>query len=147
MSSTLNFLCRVLRTRAYELNKRYYYSSDWLFYYLGDLCGRCKDSDLDELRHLLQIRLNERIGCDTEVLSVAMRVLAAQSLGLENKKDLETLLALQQADGGWELAWLYRFGNVDVKIGSRGVVTAMALKGLRTAGYEVEQKPIHLDET
>lgn len=138
MSSTLEFLCRVLRTRAYELDKRYYSSSDWLFYYLGDLCGRCNDSSLAELRHLLQTRLRERIGCDTEVLSVAMRLLAAQSLGLDNRKDLETLLALQQKDGGWELAWLYRFGNVDIKIGSRGVVTAMALKGLRTAGYDIE---------
>jgi len=144
MLSTLEFLCRVLDTRAYELNNRYFYSPDWLFYHLGDLCGRCRDSGLTRLRHLLQMRLKERIGCDTEILSVAMRVLAAQSLGLENERDLRTLLALQQADGGWELAWLFRYGIVDVKIGSRGVVTAMALKGLRTAGYDVEQQPIHI---
>lgn len=70
MTSTLEFLCRVLRTRAYEFETRYYYSSDWLFYYLGDLCGRCSDSELAELQHLLRMRLRERIGRDTEVLSV-----------------------------------------------------------------------------
>ncbi|KAE9401266.1 hypothetical protein BT96DRAFT_965029 [Gymnopus androsaceus JB14] len=130
MASTLEFLCRVLRTRAYEFDTRYYYSSDWLFYYLGDLCGRCSNPELSELRHLLETRLRERMGCDKEVLSASMRLLAAQSLGLENKRDLETLLDSQQADGGWELAWLFRYGSVDVKIGSRSVVTAMAIKGI-----------------
>jgi hypothetical protein len=70
-----------------------------------------------------------------------MRVLAAQSLGLDNQRDLKTLLDTQQLDGGWELSWVWRYGTVNVKVGSRGLPTAMAVKAIRTA-LELEERKL-----
>ncbi|KAE9391710.1 hypothetical protein BT96DRAFT_1059858 [Gymnopus androsaceus JB14] len=56
MTSTLELLCHILCTCVYEFNTHYCYSSDWLFYYLRDLCGRCSNPELSELRHLLEMR-------------------------------------------------------------------------------------------
>lgn len=56
----------------------------------------------------------------------ALRVLAAQALGLENAEDLRRLVEAQQVDGGWELAWM-------VKYESRAVMTVMAVRGIANA--------------
>lgn len=73
------------------------------------------------------------MGIDGDAVGAAMRLLACQSLGLSNPKDLRTLLAGQLADGGWALTWCFRYGNANIKIGSREVVTAMAIRGIATA--------------
>lgn len=85
------------------------------------------------MRELLDICIQERMGCNRDVLSAAMRVLSAQSLGLKNNRDLETVLEAQQVHGGWELAWLWGYGSKPLKIGSRGVVTALAMNAIRHA--------------
>lgn len=131
--ANLQHLCRILSTEAFEFDTRYYFQSDWLFWHLADLCEKCSDSALVELRGLLTTRLQERMGCDRDILGAAMRVLAAQALGLNNERDLKTLLAAQQLDGGWELAWMWRYGTVNIRIGSRGVPTALAVKAIQTA--------------
>ncbi|RSL88708.1 hypothetical protein CEP51_001632 [Fusarium floridanum] len=55
------------------------------------------------------------------------------ALGIENKRDVKTLLETQQIDGGWERQWLWKYGKEAVKIGSRGVVTAMAVRAIKQA--------------
>jgi hypothetical protein len=85
------------------------------------------------MRELLVGCIQERMGCNGNILSAAMRVLSAQSLGLTNGRDLEIVLEAQQLDGGWELAWLWGYGTKPLKIGSRGVVTAMAMNAIRRA--------------
>ncbi|KAF4943596.1 hypothetical protein FGADI_13301 [Fusarium gaditjirri] len=129
-----DFLCQLLETRAYLHGSRYYESPDWLLYILSDLCAR-RDSDtnLEKMRNLLITCMQERMGCNANMLSAAMRVLSTQSLGLKNNRDLETILQGQQVDGGWELAWLWGYGSKPLKIGSRGVVTAMAMNAIRRA--------------
>ncbi|KAI1045365.1 hypothetical protein LB505_014033 [Fusarium chuoi] len=129
-----DFLCQLLETRAILHGSRYYESLDWLLYILSDLCARRpSDPNLAKMRELLDICIQERMGCDRNVLSAAMRVLSAQSLGLKNNRDLETVLEAQQVDGRWELAWLWGYGSKPLKIGSRGVVTAMAMNAIRHA--------------
>lgn len=73
------------------------------------------------------------MGSDTNILNAAMRLLSSQALRIANQRDLDTILNAQQLDGGWEQAWLWRYGKETVKVGSRGVVTAMAVKGIRIA--------------
>lgn len=126
-------LCRLLRTSAFEFESRYYLQKDWVFWHLADLCAKCPVSELEELRALVTTRLQERMGCDKDVVGAAMRVMAAQSLNLLNQRDLKALLDTQKMDGGWELCWMWRYGTVNVNIGSRGVTTAMAVKAIRTA--------------
>ncbi|KAM5372408.1 hypothetical protein ACJA88_009157 [Fusarium oxysporum] len=128
------FLCQLLETRAYLHGSRYYESPDWLLYILSDLCARRpSDPNLGKMRNLLVTCMQERMGCNGNILSAAMRVLSAQSLGLKNNRDLETVLEGQQVDGGWELAWLWGYCSKPLKIGSRGVVTAMAMNAIRRA--------------
>ena len=125
---------RVLFKRAYKFGTRYYHLPEWLFYYLGELCAKHNDPELEGLRLLLNKRLVERIGCNTDITAACLRLLTCQALNVPNEKDLQTLLAAQQSDGGWEIGWLNRYGATGIKVGSRGVVTAMAVKGIRAAG-------------
>ncbi|RBR24506.1 uncharacterized protein FIESC28_02702 [Fusarium coffeatum] len=128
------FLCRMLETRAYLHGSRYYKNPDWFLYNLADLCDRRpQDLQLQRMRHLLVECVRERMGCNDETLGAALRALSAQSLGFQSERDLEILLDQQQLDGGWELAWLWGYGTKDVKIGSRGVVTAMAMNAIQRA--------------
>ena len=76
------------------------------------------------------MRLQERVGENGDALDLAMRVLACDSLGIECKADRDALFHLQCQDGGWELGWLCRYGSTGVKIGNRGVTTALAMKAI-----------------
>jgi hypothetical protein len=134
LAGTLQYMHRVLFTRAYKFGTRYYHLPDWLFYYLAELCSKNSEPELEGLRLLLKRRLTERIGCDSDVMAAALRLLACQALGMDNQRDLELLVASQQIDGGWPMGWLNRYGSTGIKVGSRGVITAMAVKGIREAG-------------
>ncbi|KAK5988302.1 Sesquiterpene cyclase astC [Cladobotryum mycophilum] len=140
LPNVYDFLCRLLRTNAHLFGTRYYTTPEWFFYYLSDVCSKCPDdAGLDEMRGLLAMRIQERMGRGGDLLGTALRVLAAQRLGVANPKDMETLLAAQQADGGWERVWVWRYGKEKVKLGSRGVITAMAVKAIRNA-REIEAR-------
>ncbi|RSM05983.1 hypothetical protein CDV31_009317 [Fusarium ambrosium] len=128
------YLCRLLQTEAYLLGTRYYDNPDWFLFLLSDVCGkRSSDKALSEMRCLLTSQIQDRMGCDRKVFGAALRSLAAQSLGIENKRDVKTLLETQQMDGGWGRQWLWKYGKEAVKIGSRGVVTAMAVRAIKQA--------------
>ena len=82
---------------------------------------------------LLRSRLKERLGETGNALDLAMRILACDSMNIECGGDRETLLRLQCQDGSWEPGWMYSYGSTGVRIGNRGVTTAMALKAIASA--------------
>ena len=83
---------------------------------------------------LLKSRLQERVGeSGDDALDLAMRVFACDSLGIECEEDRHTLLGLQCQDGGWEPGWMYRYGSTGVKIGNRGITTALAVKAIASS--------------
>ncbi|KAF4331905.1 hypothetical protein FBEOM_14314 [Fusarium beomiforme] len=126
------YLCRLLKTRAFLHGSRYYKFPEWFLYILSDLCARRpSDFQLQSMRDLLVECIEERMGCDANVLGAAMRALSAQSLGLKNDRDLKILLDSQQLDGGWEVAWLWGYATKPLQIGGRGVVTAMAMDAIQ----------------
>ncbi|KOS21320.1 Alpha-D-glucose-1-phosphate phosphatase YihX [Escovopsis weberi] len=128
------FFCRLLKSRAYLRGSRYYQSPDWLLFILGDLCARRpRDEELKEMRRLVHAEMSDRMGCDTDVLSAALRLVASQKLGMPNTWDLRTVLGAQQADGGWEKVLLWGYGTKSVKMGGRGVITALAVLGVQLA--------------
>jgi hypothetical protein len=59
-----------------------------------------------------------------------MRVLAGAAVGLRMERDLAALLPLQCEDGGWEPSWVYKYGTSGIKIGNRGLTTALALNAI-----------------
>jgi len=85
------------------------------------------------LRHSYAERVLERAGCPGDAIALAMRVLAGVAVGLRMERDLAALLPLQLNDGEWgnrmcvqvRLAW-------GLKIGKRGVTTALALNAIVT---------------
>lgn len=130
---------------------RYYYHPDWFFFYLAELCAKhCpethvngngvngaenKHPELVELRTILKERLLERMGGRNgefiDSWSAALRLSASQALGLENHEDAEILRKTQQSDGSWSKdSWIYRYGN-GILFGNAGLVTALAVRGLR----------------
>ncbi|PNP43798.1 hypothetical protein TGAMA5MH_04080 [Trichoderma gamsii] len=133
LAHTYLFLCRLLRTKTYELGSRYYENVDYMPYILSNLCSRRPtDPSLVEMRELLKNEIRDRSGCDSDVLGAALRILSAQAMRIPYaKRDVRVLLESQQLDGGWARVWLFKYGKEDIKVGSRGVITAMAVKALR----------------
>jgi HAD superfamily hydrolase (TIGR01509 family) len=134
LAGTLGYMHKLLFTRGYKFGTRYYHLPDWLFYYLAELVSAHSDPELEGLRLLLKRRLQEGIGRDTDVMACALRCMACRALGMDNERDLATLVSTQEVDGGWPMGWLNRYGSSGIKVGSRGVVTAMAVRCIREHG-------------
>ncbi|KAA1473914.1 HAD-like protein [Dentipellis sp. KUC8613] len=132
LPQTLDWVRRVLENRAYLEGTRYYETAECFLYFLSRLLETAKDDKLDALlKPLLKERLQERIGASGDALALAMRVVACATVGIPNEMDLRQLLPLQCEDGGWPAGWVYKYGSSGVKIGNRGLTTALALNAIR----------------
>ncbi|KAJ6499937.1 Haloacid dehalogenase-like hydrolase-domain-containing protein [Mycena vitilis] len=139
LQPTLQWVCEVLRNRAYLEGTRYYETAECFLYFLSRLLLLSSDAALyATLGPMLKERLQERIGLSADALQLAMRIVACTSLGLRDDIDLRTLLTLQCEDGGWEIGWIYKYGSSSIKIGNRGLTTALAIKAIESAS---ERKP------
>ncbi|OAL38690.1 hypothetical protein AYO20_01896 [Fonsecaea nubica] len=134
LQPTKAWVSDVLFYRAY-LDGTYYYSSGDVFLYLfSRLLSANPESDIYRSTcALLRERLQERIGSPGDTIELAMRVIACLDMGLKNNVDLRKLEALQEEDGGWPIGWLCQTGKISLKIGSRGVATALAVKAIEMA--------------
>ncbi|KAF8210318.1 Haloacid dehalogenase-like hydrolase-domain-containing protein [Mycena galopus ATCC 62051] len=131
LQSTLQWICEVLRNRAYLEGTRYYETAECFLYFLSRLLLSSEDAALHEaLGPLLKERLQERIGVEGDALQLAMRIVACSSLGIRDSVDLRTLRTLQCEDGGFEIGWMYKYGSSNIKIGNRGLTTALAVKAI-----------------
>ena len=82
------------------------------------------------LGSLLKERIQERVGQSGNALDIAVRIIVCKWLSLDCGVDCHTLLGMQCEDGGWNVGWMYSYGSTGVKIGNRGVTTAMAIRAL-----------------
>ena len=135
LTRTLQHIHDALLHRTYIYGTRYYPSSDCCLGFFGRLLQSSNDKAHLQatIGPLLKSRLQERVGESGSALDLAMRVLACDSLGIECSVDRDTLLCLQCQDGGWESGWMYRYGSTGVKIGNRGVTTALAVKAIASS--------------
>lgn len=69
---------------------------------------------------------------DGNTIELSMRIIAARNLRIERLSELDRrrLLDLQAKDGGWPVSWLCRTGKAGIRIGSRGVATALAVSAI-----------------
>jgi hypothetical protein len=102
-----------------------------LYYIHRLICHSTESDSKEELTALLAQRAEERIGAPGDALCLAMRVVVCASMGIRNSRDLETLVAMQNGDGGWEPSRLYCFPRLNRWLGNRGVTTAMAIKAIK----------------
>ncbi len=121
----------MLLYRAYSGGTRYYCSADCFLFFLGRLIDRPYHPELhDELVPLLRERVQERVGASSDSLSIAMRILTCKKLGLRYDTDMRSLLGLQCEDGSWDAGWMYQYGASGLRIGNRGLTTALAVNAL-----------------
>ncbi|KAJ7132762.1 Haloacid dehalogenase-like hydrolase-domain-containing protein [Mycena crocata] len=131
LQPTLDWVCEVLRNRAYLEGTRYYETAECFLYFLSRLLLSSSDVALHTaVAPLLKERLQERIGVEGDALQLAMRIVACGSVGLRDEVDTRTLLTFQCEDGGWEIGWIYKYGSSAIKIGNRGLTTALAIKAI-----------------
>lgn len=111
---------------------RYYTTGDSFLFFVSRLLRTAPyDYHLQTSLHpLLNQRIQEQIGLPGDALSLAMRLQVCHAFAIENELDLQTLLGLQQTDGGWEIGYMYKYGSTGVKIGNRGLTTAFAVKAI-----------------
>ena len=134
LGDTLRLIHGALSHRTYIQGARYYPSPDCCLFFFGRLLQSSDDVQLRAaLGPLLKERAQERLGQAGSALDLAMRILTCNSLGLSYNQDLRALLDLQCEDGDWEAGWVYRYGSTGVKLGNRGVITAMAGKAIAAA--------------
>ena len=122
----------MLAYRAYLDGTRYYETAECFLFFAARLLrsGRGDATLHARLAPLLRERVLERAGCPGDALALAMRVLAGAAVGLRMERDLAALLPLQYEDGGWGPGWVYKYGSSGLKIGNRGLTTALALNAI-----------------
>ncbi|KAJ7102373.1 HAD-like domain-containing protein [Mycena belliarum] len=131
LASTLYWVRDVLLNRAYVDGSRYYATGECFLYFLARLLQRAEDPALHSLLEpLLKQRIQEHIARPGDAVALSMRLIVCEYLGIENRIDLQSLLALQCEDGGWAIGPVYRYGVSGLKIGNRGLTTALAVKAL-----------------
>ncbi|KAI0001225.1 Haloacid dehalogenase-like hydrolase-domain-containing protein [Xylariaceae sp. FL0662B] len=130
---TLELVRSTLLDRSYMQGTRYYPSPDCCLGFIGRLLRSSGDAHLQTtLGPLLKSRMRERVGLEGNALDLAMRIVTCAQLGVACEHDRRALLNLQGEDGSWEAGWMYQYGSTGVKIGNRGVTTAMAAAALST---------------
>ena len=121
----------MLLHRTHLQGTRYYPSPDSFLFFVGRLLQSSDDEYLQMmLGALLKERTQERVGQNGSALDIAMRITVCKWLNLDSGEDCHTLLDMQCEDGGWEAGWVYRYGSTGVRLGNRGVTTAMAIRAL-----------------
>jgi hypothetical protein len=80
---------------------------------------------------LFASRISKLFSSTGDALALSMRVLAAAVVGLCDVADHDRLLAMQELDGSWPMGWVYKYGAVDILIGSKGLTTALAVNALK----------------
>ena len=121
----------MLLDRSYIQGTRYYPSPDCCLWFIGRLLRSSSDTHLQTtLGPLLKSRVQERLGLSGSTLDLAMRITTCKQMGIACEDDRYALLNLQCEDGSWEPGWMYRYGTKGIKIGNRGVTTALAVAAL-----------------
>lgn len=142
MQKTLQWVHEVLLNRAYLDGTRYYKTGECFLFFMSRLLQCSEDPELHSLlKPLLKSRVQEHIGKEGDALALAMRIIVCDYVGVRNDVDLRALLPLQCEDGGWEIGWIYGYGSSGIKIGNRGLTTALAIKAITSMSHRPSTSP------
>jgi hypothetical protein len=151
-----------LMNREYERGTRYYPDADNCLYFLSRLLRQIDHSintsrstqpqsfsrpptppddsvrDFEQghlkITRLLIDRVLERVGTPAGgAVQLALRILTCAHWAIPCRKDVATLKAMQQDDGGWQGGWMYRYGSTGMRLGNRAVATALACQAIDKA--------------
>ena len=125
----------VLKNRAYTTGTYYYVGGDLFLFFLSRLF-KISSEVRQRLEPMFKERVQERFGVEGDSLSLAARILAAVTVDIVDRRDLETLLSLQCEDGSWGNSWFFRTPGTGIQIRNDGVTTALAVHAIQ----QVESK-------
>jgi hypothetical protein len=129
---TFQWVYKVLLNRAYLDGTRYYCTPECFLYFLSRFIEFSDSPEIhQQLKPLLLERVQERIGANSDSMALAMRILVCKALGVRDEVDARSLLTLQCEDGGWEPCWMFRLPVTMVKVGNRGLTTALAVNAIK----------------
>ncbi|KAK4461704.1 putative phosphatase [Cladorrhinum samala] len=130
-------IINTLAYRAVLYGSRFYTEPEAFLYFVSMLYCECKENSPQfaaELKMHLEPALMERLHVQTNPLALAMRIRSCQLMNVKEQfvqSDLESLLEMQQADGGWPAGHFCRTGRSGLNIGSRGLTTALMWRILK----------------
>ncbi|KAK7536957.1 Haloacid dehalogenase-like hydrolase-domain-containing protein [Phyllosticta citribraziliensis] len=131
---TKDWIHNVLFYRAYLQGTRYYHSPDTFLYFFARLLAENPGSDMyRSTAALLQERLRERTNVQSDALELGMRIVACHLMGIRDDLDLVQLLDMQAEDGSFEMGYLCMYGKTGVKLGHRGLTTALAIRAVEAS--------------
>ncbi|RMZ66364.1 HAD-superfamily hydrolase subfamily IA variant 3 [Pyrenophora seminiperda CCB06] len=127
----LNYVRRILVNRGYIEGTEMYVSGEPFLYFLACLIHDNPTApEIQALREPTAAALRWYVNSRGDSFCVAARVLACQKIGVDPQSDVAYLKGLQEADGGWEMGWVCKFGRSKKRIGNRTLPTAWAIKAL-----------------
>ena len=130
LRETFNWVCEVLKNRAYTNGTRYYCGPDPFLYFLSRLLS-VSIYARQRIGQLFAKRVAEHFGAEGDALALAMRIHAATVVDLCDRRDYERLRRMQEADGSWPIGWMCHYGTKDILIGNKGLTTAFAVSAMR----------------
>ncbi|PKY02010.1 hypothetical protein P168DRAFT_298685 [Aspergillus campestris IBT 28561] len=130
VKETLLWVRQVLLQRAYLNGTAFYPMPEAFLFFFERLTQRLAHIPRlhAKLRDLLRQRVRERIGIPVDSISLAMRLITCQAVGIHDHNGLALLRSKQLEDGGWELGTVYHYASKKLRIGNRGLSTALAIR-------------------
>lgn len=113
---------------------RHYSTPESFLYFVARLYAETSSNLLRKRLNGIKTQLQERLNVPVNPLALALRLFACQSVAMDPelyRKDLQTLLSLQDEDGGWPAGHFCCMGRTGARIGNRGLTTALAVRILQ----------------
>jgi hypothetical protein len=132
--NTEDYVVSCLDNNACLDGARHYTVPETFLYFVARLYSETRSEALRARLQGIKAQLEGRLNEPTNPLALALRLFACQVVAVAPKlyrRDLERLLALQDEDGGWPAGHFCCLGRTRVKIGNRGLTTALAVRILR----------------
>ncbi|MCK5415940.1 methyltransferase domain-containing protein [Candidatus Parcubacteria bacterium] len=130
IQSTEEWITTMLKSGKYLEGSRFYHSPECFLYALSRLMKFPKIKK--KLKTNLEEQLKNRIGKTNNPLDLAMRNVIADTLGIQNQKEKNVLLSIQEKAGSWPMDALYREGTKPRYFTNKSLPTAFALQALAT---------------
>ncbi|KAL9017079.1 MAG: hypothetical protein Q9185_005590 [Variospora sp. 1 TL-2023] len=131
---TEDYVVDCLYHNACRDGDRHYSTPESFLYFAARLYTETPLAPLRKRLSVIRARLRERINVPTNTMALALRLFACQAVGIEKelyRRDLETLMAAQEEDGGWPAGHFCCIGRTGKRIGNRGLCTALAVRVLK----------------
>jgi hypothetical protein len=139
LPATVAWVRDVLYHRAYLGGTRYYGSAEAFLFFFTRFVRNLRPGTLkQDLHALLSERVRERLNTPVDALALSMRIQACHALGFDAPADIATLITMQDEDGGWPAAVIYKYGAGGLGITNRGVSTAFAVKAITGSPVKTE---------